>query len=127
MASGNNATSIIVAVIGVVGVLGAAVISNWDKFSPASDASSSPETAVSPSPSTPSDPVAQSDNYPEFVKQNFMASCTLNGGPEATCACALNEIQQQYSLDEFQREEIRMVAQGTLSDKMANILMTCQR
>lgn len=43
-------------------------------------------------------------DYPAEVTENFLASCTQAGTSQEVCQCALDKLEDKYSLDEFTRE-----------------------
>ena len=43
----------------------------------------------------------ESDGYPQSVRDDYMASCEGIGGDTAACECALEELEQTLSLEEF--------------------------
>jgi hypothetical protein len=88
---------------------------------------SSKFVAVEPteSPASPSASGTGRD-YPVQVRSNFLASCSTNA-PASTCACALEEIEQAYSLGEFVDAEQEFVSTGTLPPRLTAIIQDCMQ
>ncbi len=67
--------------------------------------------------------------YPAELIDNFMAGCREAGSTTAYCACAIDHIQGELSVDEFVKEEARMEL-GSRSDRlidvMADALIRCR-
>ena len=59
--------------------------------------------------------------YPAELIDNFMASCREAGGTTAYCACAIDHIQGELSLDEFIQAEAR-TALGSPSDRLIDVM-----
>ena len=83
----------------------------------------SPE--ATPRESTPND-LAESD-YPPEVIAGFLASCT--GGDAAMqqfCECSIEEIQQQYSFEEFVEIDANIRANQDPPEAVMEIFDACQ-
>jgi hypothetical protein len=58
---------------------------------------------------------ALDEPYPQTVIDNFMASCTAQGGPSAGCQCAIDRIQETVSLSDYIELEQQSLATGVLA------------
>ena len=56
---------------------------------------------ASPTDTTSETTTEESDGYPQSVRDDYMASCEGIGGDTAACECALEELEQTLSLEEF--------------------------
>ncbi len=63
--------------------------------------------------------------YPPSVIQNFMDACTAQGASQQYCACALDEIQKEFSLEEYTRLEIEMANTGEIPEELAGAIAKC--
>jgi hypothetical protein len=63
-------------------------------------------------------------DYPAEVRSNFLQSCSTNS-PAAACACALEEIEQAYTLGEFIDAEQDYVRTGDFPSRMTSIMQGC--
>lgn len=119
-------TVAIIVAAAVAAVIGIAVVcivaitflgqKSSSKFVPVESAS---ESGAEPSPGTGRD-------YPAQVRRNFMTSCALSGS-QAQCACSLESIEQEYTLDEFVELEQHVVNSGTsgMPAQLRQILSDC--
>jgi hypothetical protein len=64
-------------------------------------------------------------DYPELVRTNFITSCA-DGGNEDSCRCALEEIETQFSLEEFIALEQTFTDTDTLDPRLTAIIIGCQ-
>ena len=39
--------------------------------------------------------------YPKEVRDNFLASCTGSALPESQCRCVLDDIEKEFTVEEF--------------------------
>ncbi len=62
--------------------------------------------------------------YPAEVVGNFMRGCTARSEP-ATCQCALDKLQDQFSVDQFKGFEARM-SQGEVPQEMVDAASSCR-
>lgn len=53
------------------------------------------------------------NSYPKDLVQNFMNECMKNGGSQTRCSCALNKIEEKYSLSEYLEFENAMINNNT--------------
>jgi len=67
---------------------------------------------------------ASRDVYPPDVVDNFMRGCTARSAP-ATCRCALDKLQDRFSVDEFKGFESRL-RQGEVPKEMADAALSCR-
>jgi hypothetical protein len=65
------------------------------------------------------------DVYPSDVVANFMASCTTRS-EERVCRCAIDALQQRFTLEEFRGFEGRMRA-GELPQESMDAVAGCRR
>ncbi len=63
--------------------------------------------------------------YPPSVTQNFMDACTAQGASQQYCACTLDEIQKEFSLEEYTRLEIQMLNTGEIPPEFAAAIAKC--
>jgi hypothetical protein len=62
--------------------------------------------------------------YPPEVVDNFMRGCTAQSAP-ATCRCALDALQERFSVEEFRGFEARM-RRGEVPREMVDAASTCR-
>ncbi|HEX2030203.1 MAG TPA: hypothetical protein VHL78_02215 [Actinomycetota bacterium] len=62
-------------------------------------------------------------DYPAEVTDNFLASCTRAGTTEAVCQCALDKLEDKYSIEEFTQEAVRL-QQGQPSDEFSQDIVS---
>jgi hypothetical protein len=60
--------------------------------------------------------------YPAEVIDNYMGACEAQGVTTASCACTLDHIQDEMSLDEFEREDARIVNGESSSDRFNEVM-----
>jgi hypothetical protein len=65
-------------------------------------------------------------DYPAEVRSNFLESCSTNS-PAAACSCALEEIEQAYTLGEFVDAEQDYVRTGDFPARMTSIMQGCMQ
>lgn len=63
--------------------------------------------------------------WPDDVQENFMNSCTFLGD-DAICECALDRLQDRYSLEEFNRLEVRTRTNRQLPSAVTDIIADCR-
>ncbi|MDZ4278247.1 MAG: hypothetical protein U1B78_03815 [Dehalococcoidia bacterium] len=72
---------------------------------------------------------ATSDNgeqYPPTVIENFLEACTAQpGATDAYCSCAIEEIQKEFSLDEYAELERRLADTGEIPEELAGSIAEC--
>lgn len=56
------------------------------------------------------------EDYPPGVVQRYLDSCTAGGTSREICQCALDELEDKYSIEEFTEESIAL-SQGNPSDE----------
>src|SRR6266540_833386 len=67
-----------------------------------------PPTPIPQRPTAVIPPSARAGSaYPADVVQNFMNSCVATGGTQPLCRCAIEHMQDTFSLEEFSRIEVR--------------------
>lgn len=62
-------------------------------------------------------------DYPPEVTENFLASCTQAGTSQEVCQCALDKLEDKYSLEEFTREAVKL-QQGEPSDEFSQDIVS---
>lgn len=72
----SSATQIILAIIALVGALGAALLSNWDKFN------SKTETSTTPAEQTPANDVTQNSAISLKKNPQVSTTCRYTSGPK---------------------------------------------
>ncbi len=64
--------------------------------------------------------------YPADVVQNFMNSCVATGGTQPLCRCAIEHMQDTFSLEEFSRIEVRASLGEPVPLDMLDIFADCR-
>jgi hypothetical protein len=64
------------------------------------------------------------DRYPAGVRSNFLHACNSNGGTFASCSCMLNELERDYTLDEYAVMEQRTL-DGDFPDEFMAVVEAC--
>ncbi len=54
-----------------------------------------------------------------------MDACMFTGGGQGYCSCALEEIQERYTVDEFSVLETRMLNTGQMPEELAGVTAKC--
>jgi hypothetical protein len=67
--------------------------------------------------------------YPDSVVQGFLSGC-VRGNPnnqelQAACSCAIQRIENTYTLGEFLNIAANLLQQGTLSDDFTAVIADC--
>lgn len=69
------------------------------------------------------------EDYPPAVRDQFIQSCTGSGGTNEQCTCALDRLEDEFTLEEFTEESVKF-AQGEPSDEfreaVVNATLECQ-
>ena len=69
-----------------------------------------------------------SNKFPDEIRRNFMNSCMVEGN-FATCECALGEIEQKFSIEEYIALDLSMQTGSGVDEanleKLAGILASC--
>ena len=65
------------------------------------------------------------DVYPSEVVQNFLRSCQVRADAKV-CRCAINALQQRFTLDEYHAFEAR-IAKGEIPKEAADVVDGCRR
>jgi hypothetical protein len=65
------------------------------------------------------------DVYPADVVANFLSNCTTRSD-QAVCRCAIDQLQQRFTLEEFRRVEARMRA-GEMPAEAVQAVQGCRR
>lgn len=64
--------------------------------------------------------------YPSSVRDNFLNSCTLASGGEASaCVCALEQFEATYSLEDFLELERRASTAGFVDPAIQSVFLRC--
>jgi hypothetical protein len=67
------------------------------------------------------------DEYPASVKRAFIENCErTSGGNTEFCECALDEVQENLSLEEFNKEETAIIAGAPPSRKLTDAAAECR-
>jgi hypothetical protein len=67
---------------------------------------------------------AKSAGYPEQVEKNFLKACEVQGTPEK-CKCALANVEERFTLDQFKNEEAAISAGRKPSRKLTGVVAEC--
>lgn len=67
----------------------------------------------------------ESNSFPAPAVQAFQSQCVNAGGDEQTCDCLLDEMQQQYTLDELIRLGLQARNTGQIPDELSGALARC--
>jgi hypothetical protein len=98
-------------------------------------ASSQPTTSSQPTassqPTTSSQPTASSQTtnvYPEVAVKRFTEACAKDRGAkvQALCTCAIKEIQNRYTFDEFRKIVQDARTNGQPPGEVREILQSCR-
>jgi hypothetical protein len=72
------------------------------------------------------------NTYPPALVEDFVKTCSSEGGKEVPpaamrqiCACGIDEIQSQYTLEEFQKVDADLGAGKPLPTEMSDIISGC--
>jgi len=124
---------ILVAVVGAISTVAVAWLNKPQSQPPTPLITSSISSATTQAPqpeslSTPGSKHSLSNSvpYPASVVQNFMNACTNNKGSQSYCSCAIDKIQNRYSLEEYSQLEVKMVLNKTLPDEILNFMGNCR-
>ncbi len=63
--------------------------------------------------------------YPASARTQFVDSCTGSGGSTESCTCALEQIEQRYSFEEFSAIDEDVRNGGTLPSDIQDIITGC--
>lgn len=63
--------------------------------------------------------------YPSDVAENFLRACVGSGGNEPSCRCALEKVEERWTLDEYRALEAR-IARGETPGDLTGIIAACQ-
>lgn len=71
----------------------------------------------------------KADNrYPADIVTTFVNSCQAGGGNSELCSCAIDHIQDKFTLDEFKKIETRMaVGDQEAIRKIADTMSSCRK
>lgn len=58
---------------------------------------------------------SKKNDYPADFTQNFMNSCQVEAD-QKSCSCLLDEIQKEYTYEEFSAIEVKMLAGQSTTD-----------
>ena len=64
--------------------------------------------------------------YPKDVENNFTDSCVSAGSTESACSCALQKIEDSYSITQFMAIEDSVRSGGTLPARMVSMVTGCE-
>jgi hypothetical protein len=62
--------------------------------------------------------------YPAEVKENFLSSCTGNGGTDDACSCVWEKVTAEYSYEEFVKIEDDLAA-GRGGEEIIPLIQEC--
>ena len=66
------------------------------------------------------------NKYPDQIRNNFLTSCDSQpNAPRAVCECALNKIEEKYSLDEFEKIDKAQREGEPLPKDISKIVTDC--
>lgn len=84
-----------------------------------------PAPSQQPAAAAPASSVESTQSY--FFEQAFMKGCTSKGGAQASsfCACALNEVQNQYTYAEFEQMVVQMQQTGEIPRAYQDLALSC--
>jgi hypothetical protein len=64
-------------------------------------------------------------DYPAEVRRSFMSACSVNTS-QSVCSCALEEIEDEYTLDQFADLERQLADRGgQLTPTLQSIVLRC--
>ncbi len=98
----------------------------------APEASTSSQPTASSQPTTSSQPTASPQTttnvYPEVAVQRFTEACAKDRGAkvQALCTCAIKEIQNRYTFDEFRKIVQNAKTSGQPPGEVREILQSCR-
>jgi hypothetical protein len=69
--------------------------------------------------------VDAADRYPAAIEANFVRGCTTAGATADYCRCALDHIEQTYTLAAFEDAERTTLAGGRTPEGMLNAVRDC--
>ncbi len=119
--SGTGRTAIIAIAVGV-GALALVAIVCILAITFLGRSASSKFVAVEPIESSSSS--GSGRDYPAQLRSNFLSSCS-NYAPASACSCALEKIEQEYTIDEFIEAEQDYLRTGVLPSDMMAAMVNC--
>ena len=67
------------------------------------------------------------NEYPDEVVENFVTNCAAQPGTtESACRCAIDELQERMSIDEFKAAEEELVTTGNVADELRAVVEECK-
>ena len=69
----------------------------------------------------------ESNSFPAPAVQAFQSQCVSAGASQQTCSCLLDEMEQQYTLDELIRLGLQARNTGQIPDELRGPLARCGR
>jgi predicted small lipoprotein YifL len=67
------------------------------------------------------------DEYPDAVVENFVANCAAQPGTtESACRCAIDELQERMSFEEFEAAEQDLVTTGNVAEELRAVVEECK-
>jgi hypothetical protein len=67
------------------------------------------------------------DEYPDEVVENFVTNCAAQPGTtESSCRCAIDELQERMSFEEFEAAEQDLVATGNVAEELRAVVEECK-
>lgn len=68
-----------------------------------------------------------SNEYPAEVVENFVTNCAAQPGTtESSCRCAIDELQERMSFEEFEAAEQDLVTTGNVADELRAVVDECK-
>ncbi len=64
-------------------------------------------------------------NYPSDVRQNFLEACRTAGSTASKCRCALELVEQEFTLSEFVQLDAEMARTGRVSSDLQVLVAGC--
>lgn len=68
---------------------------------------------------------AQQYNYPTDVVHSFMDLCVEKSGKQDMCACVLDKIDDQYSVEEYLQIEAEVKSKGKIPNEVKTLMYSC--
>ena len=67
------------------------------------------------------------NEYPDEVVENFVSNCAAQPGTtESACQCAIDELQERMSFEEFEAAEQDLVTSGDVANELRAVVEECK-
>jgi hypothetical protein len=63
------------------------------------------------------------EDFPPEVVNEFLASCEAQGTSREVCQCALDKLEDKYSIEEFREEAVKL-SQGEASEEFTQDIVS---